>query len=140
MAGKSENISNEAINKTMEHIDEYIKDMKIIVMTSIFNDIVDNSPIVTGFYASNHRILGPDESFETIERREDAHEGEFVGDIEINRSNQLSKLKKLENIDKVVIANPVSYASEVESKHGIYQKAVTVGTQMAKSLLNKKEI
>lgn len=140
MARKSKNISDTAIKRTGKKVDEYINEMKRIVLNSIFNDIVDNSPIVTGFYASNHRILEDNESFETIEKRQDAQEGEFVEDIEFNRSRQLAKLKGLDNVDKITIANPVSYATEVEARHGVYQKAITAGTQLAKSLLKKKEI
>lgn len=136
----SKTISNEAINKTAKNVDDHIRNMRIRLIESIFNDIVDHSPIVTGFYASNHLILEENESFETIERREDAHEGEFVEDIEINRTRQLAKLKELGETDKVTIANPVSYASEVESKHGVYQKAIKAGTQRAKSLLKEKDV
>lgn len=96
-------------------------------------DIVGRSPILTGFYASNHRIIlrgaggtfkagGQVQLFPRV-KPDDAQPEEFVPNIADAVSKELGKLDKLSLGDIVTITTRVSYADAVEQRHGVYAGA-----------------
>ena len=96
-------------------------------------DIVGRSPILTGFYASNHRIIlrgaggtfkagGQVELFPNV-KPSDAQPGDFVPNIPDATAKELGKLDRLALGDIVIITTRVEYADSVEQKHGVYSGA-----------------
>ena len=99
-------------------------------------DIVGRSPILTGFYASNHRIIlldaggrfkagGQVELFPNV-KPSNAQPEEFVPNISDAVSKELGKLDKLALGDIVTITTRVEYADAVETRHSVYDGAEAI--------------
>lgn len=96
----------------------------------ILESLVFDSPIFTGYYASNHRVLirSATGQFKTTgiaklvpsEKPSGTPREAFVGNIGPALIEEIAKLKRLELGDVVVITTRVPYADEVERNHGVY--------------------
>lgn len=99
------------------------------VVRNAYDGVINNSPIWSGYYKSNHRInvKGAKGQFKTggvklfpTQKPDFPEIFAYIGNIETARSTELAKLSKLEIGDFVQIDNIVPYADEVELKHRVY--------------------
>ncbi len=122
-----------------KQIDLAMKDMEKQVVvefervaTNAYDNLLKNSPVWSGYYKSNHRIVlrnskGQFKTGGTLkllpQQKEEFPEVlKFIGNIEQARNEELSKLSKLELGDILTIATRVPYADEVEQKHRPYSQ------------------
>ncbi len=99
------------------------------VVRNAYDEVINNSPIWSGYYKSNHRItvrnskgqfkVGGVKLFPT-QKPDFAEIFTYIGNIETARSTELAKLSKLEIGDSAQITTLVPYADEVELKHRVY--------------------
>ena len=101
------------------------------VVREVFEQVVEDSPVFSGYYASNHNVLiraasgqfgigGGRAGLTPGVRPVDAVRNQFADNIESNRSNQLAKVGSVQVGDVILIATEVPYANEVEQTHGVY--------------------
>ena len=111
---------------------EIVDAQRALVVRTYEVDIVGRSPILTGFYASNHRIIllssggqfkaGGQVQLFPREKPSNAQPGEFVPNIADAVSKELNKLDRLSLGDIVTITTRVDYADAVEQRHGSNQR------------------
>ena len=99
------------------------------VVRNAYDEVINNSPIWSGYYKSNHRItvrnskgqfkVGGVKLFPT-QKPDFAEIFTYISNIETARSTELAKLSKLEIGDSAQITTLVPYADEVELKHRVY--------------------
>lgn len=97
----------------------------------LYKDIVASSPLITGWYKSNHRIVirGAGGGFKTQGFRltpsvkpTDAAPGSLDRSVE-TMDEEIRKLEVLALGDIVSIGTDIPYADEVEARHHVYAKA-----------------
>ncbi len=123
-------------DEVAKQIDGLISDAEMIaaerfrkVARDAYDEVVNGSPIWSGYYKSNHRITirNARGQFKVggvkllPSQKPDFPEiFLFIGNIETARSTELAKLSRLEIGDSVQITTLVPYADEVELKHRVY--------------------
>lgn len=99
----------------------------------VYHSIIDDSPIYTGYYASNHRIIirsskgqftaGGRVELSPGTKPEGAREFSLESNIGVAIVKELGKLGRLKLGDTVLITTRVPYADDVERNHGVYAGA-----------------
>lgn len=125
----------EAITKRVE---PRVVEMKREVAKAVFLSAVAASPVFSGYFASNWRItkggfrrvkLNP--PWAAVQRPPlKSRPGQFIGNISSNSQAELAKLDKIKPSTKITIATGVPYANVLETKLGILQSAMAVGSQV----------
>lgn len=102
----------------------------------VLESLIFASPIFTGYYASNHRIIlrsaigqftaGGIAKLVPQSKPEGTPREAFVGNIGPAFIEEISKLSRLKLGDVVVITTRVPYADEVERNHGVYSGVAAV--------------
>ena len=99
-------------------------------ISNLFRDLVDISPVYSGYYASNHGIIVRDSRgrFKTqgapVLRPTNKipwAKGLYVHQISKRKREELAKLKKFRLGDIVQFATRVHYSGFVEQEHGVYE-------------------
>lgn len=127
--------TDEMINQIMSDVvDKAVVAFHKLMVISVLNEVVDGSPVRTGFYASHH-FVAVGLSVGMLENKP-AHTapGTFVKNIESNKQDQLLKLENLKPYATVLIYNSSAYADDVEKRHSVYQIGSKVGVQNAIAL------
>ncbi len=126
-----------------KELGKIVKDMEVQVLVlqadqveSILENLVFDSPVFTGYYASNHRILirGEGGQFKTggtaklvpQSKPEGTPREMFVANIGPAFIEEIAKLSRLKLGDVVVITTSVPYADEVERNHGVYSGVAAI--------------
>ena len=101
----------------------------------VYDEIIAASPVITGYYRSNHRIIIRDAQgqFKTqgnprlspAQKPEDAEPLSLDFSAE-TRAEEFGKLGKFKLGDIVTIATNVPYADQVEINHGVYAGAQAI--------------
>ena len=120
------------IDLAMKDMEEQVVSEFSRVATNAYDNLLKNSPIWSGYYMSNHRIVirnakgqfktGGTIKLSPLAKEEFPEVLKFIGNIEQARSEELSKLSKLELGDILTITTRVPYADEVEQKHRPYSQ------------------
>ena len=105
----------------------------------VYDAIIDNSAIFSGYYMSNHRIGIPvlaDALLDPKERPDDVLPFAFIDNVLRARNSELNKLDALRDrgigdFTTVVIGTAVPYAEELEARDGTYNKAAAEGSAEA---------
>lgn len=110
----------------------------------IYDDLLLRSPIFSGYYKSNHRILirsgggqfkkgagasGTAKLFPS-ERPPDAKRLQFEENIETARQEELNKLDSLQLGDIIVFTTNVPYADQLSSVYTGLEASITVGKEI----------
>ena len=110
---------------------------KTIVL--IYDALLENSAIFSGYYMSNHRIgIGDltDASLDPSERPEDVLPFAFIDNVLRARNQELNKIdalqdRSIDDFTTVVIGTAVPYAEELEARDATYNKAAAEGASQA---------
>lgn len=105
----------------------------------IYDALLDNSAIFSGYYMSNHRIgIGglSDALLEPSERPDDVVPFAFIDNVLRARNAELNKIDALQDrgigdFTTVVIGTAVPYADELEARDATYNKAAAEGSSKA---------
>ena len=108
----------------------------------VYDALIDNSRIFSGYYMSNHRIgIGELSSAELDpdERPEDVQAFAFIDNVLRARNSELNKIDALQDrgigdFTTVFIGTAVPYALELEARDATYNKAVAEGASKASGL------
>ena len=111
-------------------VDGEVKDYEELVkdfMADAYETIIGTSPILSGYYASNHSIAvrrGGSLKTEGVtlnpEVKDSEEPGVYEANINSRASKELAKLAVYEVGDTIRIATAVPYAGAVEALHGVY--------------------
>lgn len=117
-------------------IDDGVKDYEshiIGIMQAAYEQIVDSSPVWTGYYASNHTVTirggggqfakGSTGPFLRPGIKETDQKFAYAGNIEDRKEEELSRINQFKIGQIIGISTIVPYADEVEQKHNVYQSA-----------------
>lgn len=121
----------------LEEIEQdLVKDVRELIHDAYLNVVGQPpSPVFTGFYASNHRILrrnflgqfaaGGGGVAKLVPTHKDpkAPKGTYEGNIPSAVAEELAKVDNIVIGDIVTITTRVPYADEVEQVHGNYSRA-----------------
>lgn len=110
-----------------------------ITITLIYDALLQNSAIFSGYYMSNHRIgIGDltDAALDPSERPEDVLPFAFIDNVLRARNQELNKIDALQDrgigdFTTVVIGTAVPYAEELEARDATYNKAAAEGSAQA---------
>ncbi len=119
------------VKKLFKDVDEELLEIRRRIVTQVFLFIVNNSPVYSGYYAANHKIVigGLERTGGDFPRHprnksddEDAwvDRGAFVDLIGTNEEAQLAKLNQRDKdgaIRKVTIGTSVPYADAAQAEH-----------------------
>jgi len=106
-----------------EQIADYENDIKLL-MTDVHEDILQNSPVWTGYYKSNHTIVLrrfngtlKTQGFNLSPQVKESEEpGFYVGNIDSRAATEREKIDLFEAGDSVEVTNAVEYAGEIETR------------------------
>ena len=110
-----------------------------VTVTLVYDALLDNSAIFSGYFMSNHRIGIPvldDAELDPAERPDDVQAFQYIDNVLRTRNAELNKLNALPargigDFTTVVIGTAVPYAEELESRDATYNKAAAEGSQQA---------
>ena len=116
--------------KILEDATGQVLALQVKQSENVLESLVFGSPVYTGYYASNHRILirssggqfktGGTAKLVPTSKPEGTPREAFSGNIGPAFIEEIGKLSILELGDVVVITTRVPYADEVERNHGVY--------------------
>ena len=106
---------------------EDYRELIILHMTDAYTAVIDMSPILTGYYKSNHSVtvrrggsivaggvtLNPEE-------KDSEQPGVYEANVGPREQMELGHLQSYEIGDTIRIATAVPYADFVEATHGVY--------------------
>ena len=124
-----------AFKKQLDNIIAEISEEVIAVqhklVEEVYNAIVDESPIHSGYYASNHRITIRQASGQfgsggaqlvPLTRPDDAEIGKFLDNIPRTRAQEVAKIPRMKLGDTAEISTLVPYANQIEQRRPVYTK------------------
>ena len=100
-----------------------------------YDNLVERSPVFTGYYKTNHRIIIRDSKgrFKTqgtakrvpVNKPGSSVALAFINNLSTARAEEMEKLDKVEIGDLITLTTSVPYAFAIEQKHMIYANAET---------------
>jgi len=108
-----------AVKSWEKEAKEVIRNKHARLVSIFFDKLVENSPMFTGFYAANHKIVqkGQD-SFQTHPAKAPKKKGILFDLIPTNSSNQKQKLAFPNLSDVLQVGSAVDYALNMENPTG----------------------
>ena len=114
----------------LSKVEEEILQVQIKIVRKIYDRIIFNSRILSGYYKSNHRIMvsGSNAKLEPSVRPKNVEALQFVDNIESTRQRELAKLTRVKKLGlSIRIGTAVPYALELEARDATYQRSVAEG-------------
>lgn len=123
---------NKSLDKQLKTIDKKVDEQFKLLVLEVFNTIVIQSPVYSGYYASNHSVALDTQGFDALSppvRPTNVQPGQFFGQIAINQGAQQEKMSALKPTTvRVKIGTNVPYADIIEQRTGVYRNAAAVAT------------
>ena len=119
-------------NEIKLKVEPAIVALQQFIARSIYFKVIESSPIFSGYYASNWRIIPA--NFGNVKlvppiKPKRSKRGQFVENIPVATEREIAKLDKLKPFSRVQIATAVPYAEVIEARFGVLQNAKVEGTQ-----------
>ncbi len=131
MARAMELAFKKELDKILTEISEEVIVVQRELVEEVYNAIVDESPIHSGYYASNHRItvrqasgqFGSGEAqLVPSTRPVDAEIGLFLDNIPRTRAQEVAKISRMKLGDTAEISTQVPYALQIEQRRPVYTR------------------
>lgn len=129
------------IDVVMKEVEQSSIKLQRLICECVYEKLIENSPIITGYYCANHRVaLNANEALklDPAEKPINAVRGQFIDKIEETRSTEINRIRKMKYGDTVTIGTAVPYADDVEVRHRVYNKSQIEGLELALSLFESQ--